>query len=244
MRPPNMPAPANHPARSAPTLAMPDSDDIRAYPVIVTSLGIAARHLRSHVCRERGYRTLVTGMTVKIDARQHGAELVRLLPGPGVRAVFVDWNTDGRSIAEVLGASSRPGLMELFEGAATLAQVIQPLPGAEAHIIASGGPSANRAMLDADRVNLTLDALDEAYDHIVFSGEYDALRHLFTTVEGRFDTVLEIEAQDHRDRSAWSSPGMLFGYQVAGIEILRLSAAAVASRRPGSLVRHSAEALA
>lgn len=244
MRQPNMPAPADRAARNAFTLAMPGGEDTRAYPVMVMSLGVAARHLRSHVCRDRGYRTLVTGLTVKIDARQHGAALVRLLPGPGVRAVLVDWNTDGRSIAEALGAASRPGMMELLEGAASLAQVIQPLPGAEAHIIASGGPSAKPAVLDADRVNLILDALDEAYDHIVFSGEYDALRHLFTIVEGRFDTVLEIEAQDHQDRSGWATPGMLFGCQVAGIEILRLSLAAAGPRRPGSLVRHSVEALA
>jgi hypothetical protein len=115
------------------------------------------------------------------------------------------------------------------------------LPGGRAHIIPPG--NACTAMLEADRVNLALDAIDDAHDHIVFVGEYDALRSLFALVDGRFDTVIEIEATDHQARGVWSAPGTLFGSHVEGIEILRL-AGTTAERRPASRVRPSAEALA
>ena len=245
-RPLNMPALAGQAVKSAPAPGSftASTHDTKIYPVVLTSLGVAARHLRSQIRPDRGYRTLVTGVTARVDARQQGAELVRLLTGPGVRAVLADWNTQGRGIAETLGAVSQPGLMDLLEGAASLEQVIRPLPGTAAHIIGSGGPSTKPAALDADRVNLVLDALDEAYDHIVFVGEHDALRGLFAIIEGRFDSVLEIEAPAHQDHGTRSAPGTLFGCHVTGIEILRLSAAATAPRRPASLVRHSAEAMA
>jgi hypothetical protein len=217
--------------------------DTKNFPIMVTSLGVAARHLRSQVRPDRGYRTLVAGTTATIDVRSQGAELVRVLTGPGMRVILVEWNADGRSIAEALGAASRPGMMELLEGAASLHQVIQPLPGTAAYFIGSGGPSSKHAARDGDRVNLVLDGLDESYDHIVFVGEYDALHQLFTIIEGRFDTVIEIDApagyQDHQARPA---PGMIFGCHVSDIEILRLNAAATVPRRAASLVRPSVEA--
>lgn len=244
-RPLNSPAPMSPAVSSALTSASVHAParDTRTFPVIVTSLGVAARHLRSQARPDRGYRTLVAGTTSKIDVRIQGAELVRLLTGPGVRVILVEWNADGRSIADALGAASRPGMMELLEGAASLHQVIQPLPGAAACIIGSGGPSTKPAAHDGDQVNLVLDALDESYDHIVFVGEYDALHQLFTIIEGRFDTVIEIEAPaEHHDYPARSAPGTVFGCHVADIEILRLSTAVAAPRRPSSLVRQSVEA--
>jgi hypothetical protein len=236
-------APVDHVVHSAPALVMPHGDT-KEYPIMVASLGVAARHLRTKVRADRGHRTLVTGMTTTVDARQQGIELARLLVGPGVRTVVVEWNADGRSVAETLGASRHPGMAELLQGAASLQQVMQLLPGSTGlHFVAPGEASSSVAMRDADQVNLVFDAIDDAYDHVVFVGEYDALHVLFTVIEGRFDTVVELAASDHA-QTARSAPGTLFGCAVSGIEVLRLGTASVAPRRHASLVRLSSEALA
>jgi uncharacterized protein involved in exopolysaccharide biosynthesis len=236
-------APVDHVVHSAPALVMPYGDT-KEYPIMVASLGVAARHLRTKVRADRGHRTLVTGMTTTVDARQQGIELARLLVGPGVRTVVVEWNADGRSIAEALGASRHPGMAELLQGAASLQQVMQLLPGSTGlHFVAPGEASSSVAMRDADQVNLVFDAIDDAYDHVGFVGEYDALHVLFTVIEGRFDTVVELAASDHA-QTVRSAPGTLFGCAVAGIEVLRLGTASVAPRRHASLVRLSSEGLA
>jgi succinoglycan biosynthesis transport protein ExoP len=238
---PTDPDAGNQADHRAPIPAMP-GHETREYPVMVASLGIAARHLRTKVHVDRGHRTLVVGMAAAADAREHGVELARLLAGPGARTVIIDWNADGRSIAETLGAHRHPGIAELVQGTASLHQVIQVLPGSTGvHIISPGGGLPSAAMHHADQVNLILDTIDDAYDHIVFVGEYDALHALFTVMKGRFDTVVEISAPDHV-QAVRSAPGTLFGSPVSGIEVLRLGVDARPQRRPATLARHSAEA--
>jgi uncharacterized protein involved in exopolysaccharide biosynthesis len=238
---PTDPDAANQAVHRAPIPAMPDHET-REYPVMVASLGVAARHLRTKVHVDRGHRTLVVGMAAAVDAREHGVELARLLAGPGARTVVIDWNADGRSIAETLGAHRHPGIAELLQGTASLHQAIQLLPGSTGvRFISPGGGLPNTAM-HADQANLIFDTIDDAYDHIVFVGEYDALDALFTVVKGRFDTVVEISAPA-RVQAARSAPGILFGFPVSGIEVLRLGVDARPQRRPATLARHSAEAL-
>lgn len=242
-RRPIVPVPSDLGAPSAPKRVVPEQH-AKAYPIIVASVGVAARHLRAKVRPDRGYRTLVTGMEPGVDIRHRGAELARLLASPRVRTILIDWSTDGRGIAEALGARASPGMMELFQGVASLEQVIQALPSPAAmHVIASGLDGFSATVLDPDQVNLVLDAIDDVYDHIVFVGEYDALKGLFALIEGRFDTVVEIEAPDRSD-IVRSAPGMLFGHRVSEIEILRLGSITRPSSRPASLVRRPAEALA
>jgi succinoglycan biosynthesis transport protein ExoP len=238
---PTDPDAGNQADHRAPIPAMP-GHETREYPVMVASLGVAARHLRTKVHVDRGHRTLVVGMAAAADAREHGVELARLLAGPGARTVVIDWNADGRSIAETLGAHRHPGIAELLQGTASLHQAIQLLPGSTGvRFISPGGGLPNTAM-HADQANLIFDTIDDAYDHIVFVGEYDALDALFTVVKGRFDTVVEISAPAHV-QAARSAPGILFGFPVSGIEVLRLGVDARPQRRPATLARHSAEAL-
>lgn len=242
-RPPNVPVPSDLGAPGAPNLVMPDPH-AKAYPIMVASVGVAARHLRAKVRPDRGYRTLITAMEPGVDTRHRGAELARLLASPRVRTVLIDWSMDGRGIAEALGAHASPGVAELLHGTASLEQVIQALPSPAAmHFIASGVDGLSETALDPDQANIVLDAIDDVYDHVVFVGEYDALKTLFALIEGRFDTVVEIEAPD-RSGIVRSAPGTLFGHPVSEIEVLRLGPIAGASSRPASLVRPSVEALA
>ena len=74
-----------------------------------------------------------------------------------------------------------------------------------AHVIAAGSSAAGMAAArDKDRVNMLLDALDDAYDHVVIAGKGDGLRGLFSTIEGRIDAGL-----------------VVLGYTVADLDIIR-----------------------
>ena len=78
--------------------------------------------------------------------------------------------------------------MELLKGNASFADVVRWIPETQVHFIPSGwafaeGPEG----LDADQLNLILDALDEAYDQIIVVGQYENARVLFEAIQGRFD---------------------------------------------------------
>ena len=74
---------------------------------------------------------------------------------------------------------------------------------------------------EADQINLILDALDEAYAHIIVAGPYEAARNLFEVIEGRFDCGVTIVDAKRRVSVIQDPPGTFLGYEVADMEIVR-----------------------
>ena len=58
---------------------------------------------------------------------------------------------------------------------------------------------------------MLLDALDDAYDHVVIAGGREAVRDLFTTIEGRIDAGVVVA-----DGEGAATPGNFLGFNVAG----------------------------
>jgi hypothetical protein len=99
--------------------------------------------------------------------------------------------------------------------------IIQRLPGTGAHAIASGGAMHQpETDIDPDHLNLVLDALDEAYDHIVIVGRHDEARRLFEGIEGRFDAGVVIVPHG-RTQFPENRPGTFLGFEVADIDVIR-----------------------
>jgi hypothetical protein len=63
---------------------------------------------------------------------------------------------------------------------------------------------------------MLLDALDEAYEHVLIAGRREALRDLFVTLEGRIDVGLVIA-----DGAEPAAPGAFLGFGVADLDIIR-----------------------
>jgi Mrp family chromosome partitioning ATPase len=122
-----------------------------------------------------GFRTLITGETEGIDPDAAGVDLAKALADARADVMLVDWSPDGHGVAEMIGAQTHPGLAELLQGKARFEDVVARVPGSAAHLIPAG-TAALRAeeMLDPDQINLALDALDTAYDHIVVVGSNQA----------------------------------------------------------------------
>jgi tyrosine-protein kinase Etk/Wzc len=119
------------------------------------------------------------------------------------------------------------GLTEILLGEALFEDVIRREPASSVHVIAAGEafPGGARAV-DPHHLNLVLDALDEAYEHIVVFGGHATSRILFEAIEGRFDAGIVVGDNP-------SSTGTLLGFAVVDIDVLHYAPPAA----PG-LLRH------
>jgi tyrosine-protein kinase Etk/Wzc len=169
-----------------------------------------------------GFRTLITGETDGIDAGAAGVDLAKALAEAGADVMLVDWCTDGHGVAEAIGAQTQPGLSELLQGTVRFEDVVARVPGSAAHLIPAGSAALSpQVMLDPDQINLALDALDTAYDHIVVVGSNHAARALFEAIQGRFDAGV-IVSEGKRRAKLSEPPGTFLGFEVADIELFKL----------------------
>ncbi|HUJ37068.1 MAG TPA: exopolysaccharide transport family protein [Hyphomicrobium sp.] len=169
-----------------------------------------------------GFRTLITGETEGIDPGAAGVDLAKALADAGADVMLVDWSPDGHGVAEAIGAQTHPGLAELLQGKARFEDVVARVPGSAAHLIPAGAVALRtEEMLDPDQINLALDALDTAYDHIVVVGSNQAARALFEAIQGRFDAGV-IVSEGKRRAKLTEPPGTFLGFEVADIELFKL----------------------
>jgi hypothetical protein len=168
-----------------------------------------------------GFRTLITGESDAIDVAGDGVELAKSLAEAGSDVMLVDWSLDGHGAAESIGVRGGPGMAELLQGKAKFEDVVTRVPASGAHLIAAGGAAIEADALDPDQLNLTLDALDTAYDHIIVVSRNSAARALFEAIQGRFDAgVLVYEGKRRTARA--EEPGTFLGFEVTDIELFRL----------------------
>lgn len=169
-----------------------------------------------------GHRALITGESERIVPFDEAVELVRALANNGVQAILVDWSPSGEGLASMSHLDVSAGLNDLLTGEASFDDIIQRLPGTSAHAIASGGRMYNpEAGIDPDQLNLVLDALDEAYDHIVVAGRHDEARKLFEAIEGRFDAGITVASPHRQAHVSEDRAGTFLGFEVADIDIIQ-----------------------
>ena len=188
---------------------------------VVQSVSDLAHQLVSEPQDIGGFRALITGSTDQIDAGGEAIDLVKAMADAGADVILVDWSPEGHGIAERIGADPRAGLNELLQGQAKFEDVVTRIPASGAHFIPAGTAVLDRDMLlDPDQLNLTLDALDTAYDHIVVVARSDVARALFEAILGRFDAGIIVS--EPKRRATPDVPGTFLGFEVADIELFRL----------------------
>lgn len=247
-------------AGPGPTLAAEPVPPRRAAPTMPTASGMAeaaaaaafdstaidpiARRLVANAGGQGGYRTVITSGTGDVAPAQEAVALTAALAAGGRQVALVDWSLDGRGIGAGLGIAVSPGLTDLIGGVASFEDVIRRIPDGAVHVVACGNPAVPGSKLEADRINLVLDALDEAYDHIVVAGAHDAIRELFLAIQGRFDAGIVVAGAGSATDIA---DGVFLGFQVTDIDVIRIeraTAPAPARRRKMQLARGPREALA
>lgn len=176
-----------------------------------------------------GYRTLLVDGSPSASAGERASQLAATLAGEGRKCLLVDWSPAGEGAAEALGLAAAPGMSELIQGEASFEDVIQRMPHGSIHFISAGRPRDAATPLEADRMNLILDALDEAYDHIIVTGDPASTRELFVTIQGRFDAGVLVGGEGQRHAPTEAGPGTFLGFDVTDIDVIRLDEGAVTS---------------
>ena len=207
-----------------PPPSVTDETFVRSQPAQFHDTGDLAKHLlQVSQTSETGFRTLIATQLEPLSSTQLIVETACQLTRFGKQALIIDWSLEGNGIARHLSLPKAPGFIELLQGQASFADVVRWIPETQVHFIASGraiaeGPNG----LDADQLNLLLDALDEAYDHIVIAGKEDAARTLFETIQGRFDAgILIADGTCGKQNSAPILPNSFLGFEVADIDLIQ-----------------------
>ncbi|MCH9807696.1 MAG: exopolysaccharide transport family protein [Alphaproteobacteria bacterium] len=182
-----------------------------------------ARHLlASSENSTTGFRSLIATRLDRTATANMVVEAASSLTRADQQTLLIDWSLEGAGIARELQLPNNPGFIELLHGTANFADVVRWVPGSQVHFISSGraiaeGPEG----LDADQLNLILDALDEAYDHIVIIGQYEAARSLFETIQGRFDAGIVADEKGASGKVLTDPPDTFLGFEVADIDLIR-----------------------
>jgi hypothetical protein len=82
---------------------------------------------------------------------------------------------------------------------------------------------------------MLLDALDEAYEHVVITGTREAVRDLFTTIGGRIDAGVVVN-----EAAGEGIPGKFLGLDVADLDVIRYEPVARPPSRAGLPVLRAA----
>jgi polysaccharide biosynthesis transport protein len=182
-----------------------------------------------------GYRTLITGDTSIADASEEAVDIAVGLTRAGKQVVLVDWNLNGKGFASSIGVVGKAGIADLLAGSVSFEDVIGRIPGNDTHFITCGDALTDPSAIDADRLNLVLDALDEAYDHIVVAGVYQSTQTLFEAIQGRFDAGITICDSKRRAQITEDVPGSFLGFEVTDLDLMKIdrssSAADLAAKR-------------
>jgi len=185
------------------------------------SMSDIAAHVVERAEAGIGFRTMLIGETDRIDPSGEAYEFIDAVAATGARVVLIDCSLDGVGLSSEFELKVQPGLTDLLAGEAGFEDVVANLPGTAVHAIACGSELMGDAELDADACNLVLDALDEAYDHIVVIGLHGDARTLFEAIQGRFDAGITICDSSRRSTLLDDSENSFLGFEVTDIDVIR-----------------------
>jgi MinD-like ATPase involved in chromosome partitioning or flagellar assembly len=83
------------------------------------------------------------------------------------KVVLVDLAMTSPTLAAVSSDPAAPGLTDLMQCTASFAQIITKDRLSGVHLVGAGRDPSQRALLQLPRLNLAIDALLRAYDHVV-----------------------------------------------------------------------------
>ena len=185
-------------------------------PPAFPTISSIARHLISEAGGNMGFLTVVAGAGAATCAEQAAADLARQLACQGRQAILLNFTPSGKGLTGELGLAPALGFTDVLLGRAACADVVRQLANSTAHVIVARSSAEGAAVItDKDRVNMLLDGLAEAYDHIVIAGAYDAVRDLFVTIEGSIDAGVVVAGPEGSERN-----GYFLGFDVADLKLI------------------------
>ena len=210
--------------KSRDPIATTVAHDAQLHTGTETNIANLVRRLKARRPAEGGHRTLIAGETETMDAGAEAIDVAKALTDGGAQVILIDWSPSGRSIGGLTGTGSGRGMTELLLGDVSFDEVVNRVPGSSVHFIGCGAPLDEAlSEIEPDQLDLVLDALDEAYDHIVVVGSHDDARQLFEAIQGRFDAGVLV-ADDKKRASVLDDPaGTFLGFEVSDIDVIKFT---------------------
>ena len=207
------------PSLAHPTLAS-DGEYPQGPPLLsLRSMSTVARQLVRRAKGRGGYRTLVAGATSTTAAQTGALDLVEQLSHLGRQVLLVDWSLQDQGDADDAATAVPLGMADVLCGSATFEDVIERIEHSDVHRLAFGSRAVGKvAVADRDRINMLLDALDEAYDHIVIVGSDHGWRDLVAMIAGRCDAAVCVADAKH------DMHGYFLGLHVPDLPIIHCQA--------------------
>ena len=142
------PPPAWHPALAAP----------------VTEIEIVANQL--HAAGDGARKITLIGVGQSESVTLTALTLARLL-ARSAKVVMVELSISSPTVGAISNDPMAPGLSDLMLGSATFSQIISKDRLSPVHLVGAGRASKDRSVLQSPRLALAIDALLQAYDHVV-----------------------------------------------------------------------------
>jgi polysaccharide biosynthesis transport protein len=169
------PATFRMPAAAAPAAAKPETEAEPEPPPLVRAdaadMMSAFSEIERLVDDLRAGGAAARKITVLGTASSESITLTALtiarLIARAAKVVVVDLARASPTISAVSVDPSAPGLAELMLGETSFAQVITKDRLSRVHLVSSGRPGSDRALLQSPRLSLAIDALLRVYDHVV-----------------------------------------------------------------------------
>ena len=208
----------------APVVSALQKPPRRSVPAVVKNTlaieDIVGRLLRSGQ-GVAGYRTVIAGDHQMIDASLEGMAIANEASLAGKQVAVVDWNVSGETFGADNGISISDGILDLLDGSASFEDIIANVPESRVHYITAGSSLEFEDQdLDADGLNAVLDALDEAYDHVIVIGRFGAAQSLFEAIQGRFDAGILVSEGGKGADEEDSEETVFLGFEVTDIDIM------------------------
>jgi uncharacterized protein involved in exopolysaccharide biosynthesis/Mrp family chromosome partitioning ATPase len=164
-----VPAAAPGPARTAATRRpVRAAAPAASVPVPAGAIDELARALRD--AGDAGHRVVMVGATRNIGTSFAAVALARAL-AQDAHVVLIDLALDAPNLAVISTDPAAPGIADVVDGSAEVADVIMKDQMSLAHIIAAGQDiPSSAAVLNSPRLAITIEALAHSYDHIIIDG--------------------------------------------------------------------------
>jgi uncharacterized protein involved in exopolysaccharide biosynthesis/Mrp family chromosome partitioning ATPase len=201
--PPPAPAPAADVGLPAAVMAEIPAASAPPRPKVARLLDArAGLHLRDQVrqltARLATRRVLVTSVGGNGSKAAIVASLGRSLAIGRTRTLIIDADLgEPMGVARAFGMTGERGLSELLLGNASFAEVAIRDPISSAEVVAAGSSGAAAVhLLDSDRMDVILNALDQAYDLVIVNGPPATGQDLGKTVARRMSLALLVTDAD------------------------------------------------
>jgi Mrp family chromosome partitioning ATPase len=160
-----MTAPLAAPRAMAPRTSSAPSRDTQAnIPATISEIERVANSLRGRGDAAR--KITVIGAHQEENVTVTALALARRLAQRS-KVVLVDLAMATPTLASVSSDPTAPGLTDLMQGAASFGQIITKDRLSSVHLVGAGRDVGQRSLLQLPRLNLAIDALLRAYDHVV-----------------------------------------------------------------------------